>query len=69
MMMEIVSSDEFGLEIDLDEGNTYKNQFVVGTRRGRCPESSWWNRQGRKLSALAGAEPQGQRSTRALHCP
>ena len=25
---------EFGLEIDLDEGNTYKNQFSVGTRNG-----------------------------------
>ena len=25
---------EFGLEINLDEGNTYKNQFSVGTRHG-----------------------------------
>ncbi len=25
---------EFGLEIDIDEGNTYKNQFVVGNRNG-----------------------------------
>ena len=25
---------EFGLEINIDEGNTYKNQFVVGSRHG-----------------------------------
>ena len=25
---------EFGLEIDIDEGNTYKNQFIVGNRHG-----------------------------------
>lgn len=26
--------EEFGLEINLDEGNTYKNQFAVGSRHG-----------------------------------
>ena len=25
---------EFGLEVDIDEGNTYKNQFIVGNRHG-----------------------------------
>ena len=25
---------EFGLEVDIDEGNTWKNQFVVGNRNG-----------------------------------